>query len=214
MNRREFSISLAGVAVAGTACGQGGAANLPREGSDYLLVEPRAAVEAPAGKIEVVEFFWYSCPHCNAFEPALEQWIKRAPKDVVVRRVPVRFRADFEAQQRLYYTLEAMGRVEDLHRKVFTAIHGERVALNNTEQIAAWIEKQGVERAKFLETFQSFGVAGKARRAAQLQDMYKLDGVPSLGIAGRYFTSGSLAQNMDRALAVTDYLIAVARKTR
>src|SRR5687767_13197515 len=121
MQRREFSISAASVAAA-TSLGTFATvaqAQAPKEGSDYLVLDKRAPVEAPAGKVEVVEFFWYSCPHCNRFEPALEEWIKKAPKDVVVRRVPIAFRPDFEPQQRLYYVLEAMNKVQELHKKVF-----------------------------------------------------------------------------------------------
>lgn len=216
MQRREFSISAASVAAATSmgafATGAHAQGPAPKEGSDYLTLEKRAPVEAPAGKVEVVEFFWYSCPHCNRFEPALEEWIKKAPKDVVVRRVPIAFRPDFEPQQRLYYVLEAMNKVAELHKKVFYAIHSEKQLLNTPDLIAAWIEKQGIDKAKFLEMYNSFSVATKARKATQLQDAYRIDGVPALGVAGRYYTSGSLAQTMERALVITDYLIVQARK--
>ncbi|WP_188707047.1 thiol:disulfide interchange protein DsbA/DsbL [Polaromonas eurypsychrophila] len=215
MQRREFSIATASMAAASlgalstTALAQ---AQAPRAGTDFLVLDKPAPVEAPAGKIEVVEFFWYSCPHCNRFEPALEEWINKAPKDVVVRRVPVSFRPDFEPQQRLYYVLEAMNKVEELHKKVFLAIHGEKQLLNTAELIAAWAEKQGLNKVKFLEMYNSFGIATKARKATQLQDAYKVDGVPALGVGGRFYTSGELAKNMDRALQVTDYLVVQARK--
>jgi len=216
MQRREFSMATASVAAAASlgalsipAQAQGPA---PRAGTDFLVLDKPAPVEAPAGKVEVVELFWYSCPHCNTFEPALNEWIKKAPKDVVVRRVPIAFRADFEPQQRLYYVLEAMNKVDELHKKVFYAIHVEKQTLKTPELIADWAEKQGLNRAKFLETYNSFSVATKARKATQLQDAYKIDGVPALGVAGRYFTSGSMAQTMGRALLVTDYLIAQVRK--
>jgi thiol:disulfide interchange protein DsbA len=217
MQRREFSIATASVTAAASlgalstpALAQAPAA--PRAGADFLVLDKPAPVETPPGKIEVVEFFWYSCPHCNRFEPALEEWIKKAPKDVVVRRVPVSFRPDFEPQQRLYYVLEAMNKVDELHKKVFLAIHGEKQLLNTAELIAAWAEKQGINKVKFLEMYNSFGIATKARKATQLQDAYKVDGVPALGVAGRFYTSGELAKNMDRALQVTDYLVVQARK--
>ncbi|MCY1164076.1 MULTISPECIES: thiol:disulfide interchange protein DsbA/DsbL [Polaromonas] len=218
MQRREFSLSAATVAAAslgGTmafstaAQAQG---KPPQEGSDYLVLDKPASTEAPAGKIEVVEFFWYSCPHCNAFEPQLEAWIKKAPKDLYIRRAPVSFRPDFEPQQRLYYVLESMGKVEELHKKVFYAIHVEKQPLATADQVAAWAEKQGINKAKFVEAYNSFPVVTKVRKATQLQDMYKVDGVPAMGVAGRYYTSGSLAQTMERALVVTDYLIGLARK--
>ncbi|MEO8021759.1 thiol:disulfide interchange protein DsbA/DsbL [Polaromonas sp.] len=216
MQRREFSMSAASVAAAASlsifAASAQAQGQAPKAGSDYLVLDKRAPVEAPAGKVEVVEFFWYSCPHCNRFEPALEEWIKKAPKDVVIRRVPIAFRPDFEPQQRLFYVLETMNKVEELHKKVFYAIHVEKQLLNTPELIAAWAEKQGIDKTKFLEIYNSFSVATKARKATQLQDAYKIDGVPALGVAGRYFTSGSLTQTMERALLVTDYLIAQARK--
>ena len=163
------------------------------------------------GKVELIEFFWYSCPHCNAFEPSFAQWVKAAPKEVVVRRVPVAFRDDFAPQQRLYYTLEALGWVETLHAKVFHAVHVERLGLNTDALIQAWIDKQGVDGKKFAETYKSFGVAGKVKRAVQLQNDYRVEGVPSLGIAGRYYTDGTLAGSMERALKVAESLIARSR---
>jgi thiol:disulfide interchange protein DsbA len=122
------------------------------------------------------------------------------------------FRPTFEPQQRLFYVLEAMGRLPELHKKVFYAIHVEKQTLDSVDQVANWVAKQGVDKAKFLEQYNSFPVVTKARRATQLQEQYKVDGVPSLGIAGKYFTSGSLAGNMQRALQVTDYLVAQASK--
>jgi protein dithiol oxidoreductase (disulfide-forming) len=95
-------------------------------GKDFIKLDRVLPSETEAGKIELIEFFWYSCSHCNAFEPAFAQWVKNAPKDVVVRRIPVAFRDDFAPQQRLYFTLEAMGLLEKIHGKVFQAVHVER----------------------------------------------------------------------------------------
>jgi protein dithiol oxidoreductase (disulfide-forming) len=215
MQRREFSLSAASVAAAATL----GAVALPgvaqaqafKEGSDYLVLDKPAPTEVPAGQVEVVEFFWYSCPHCNSFEPQLEAWTKKAPKDVTLRRVPVSFRPDFEPQQRLYYVLEGMGKVEELHKKVFYAIHVDKQPLNTEALLTAWAEKQGLNKAKFTEMYNSFSVSTKARKATQLQNLYKVDGVPALGIGGRYYTSGDLAKNMERALQVADYLVGQSR---
>ena len=107
-----------------------------------------------------------------------------------------------------------MGKIEELHKKVFYAIHIEKQALNTAELIAAWAEKQGLNKAKFMETYNSFVVSTKTRKATLLQDAYKVDGVPALGVAGRYYTSGSMAGTMERALVVTDYLMGLARKTK
>ncbi len=212
MKRRNFSLSLAALPVAQSLPAH--AQKRPEEGTDYLQLDKRVNTEAPQGKIEVVEFFWYSCPHCNAFEPKLEAWIKRAPADVAVRRVPVAFRDDFGPQPRLYNVLEALGKIDELHAKVFQAIHVEKQPLNREDSIAAWLDKHGVPRAKFTELYNSFAVTTKARRATQLQDSFKVQGVPALGVAGRWYTDGSLAGNMDRALQVAEFLIAEARKTR
>ena len=185
-----------------------------RSGKDYITLERPVATEAGTGKIEVLEFFWYSCPHCNQFEPAFEQWAKNAPKDVVVRRVPVAFRDDCVPQQRLDYTLEAMNLVEKMHIRVFTAIHGEKLMLNSDAAVLAWAEKQGIDKAKFEQAYKSFGVATKAKRAVQLQNDFKIEGVPSLGVAGRFYIDGTLAGSMPRALQVADALIAQSRQNR
>ena len=216
MKRRDFSQSV-GAVLAVPMLGLSAAqaqAKKPEPGTDYLVLDKRAAVEAPAGKVEVVEFFWYSCPHCNAFEPALDAWIKRLPKDVAMRRVPVAFRDDFVPQQRLFYALEAMGLVEKLHAKVFAAIHVEKQTLAKPELIADWVAKQGVDKAKFVEQFNSFSVSTKASRAAQLQNTYKVEGVPALGIAGRYYTDGTLSKSMERGLQITEFLVAEVRAGR
>jgi thiol:disulfide interchange protein DsbA len=216
MKRRDFVG--AGSVLAGVgAASWGGAAHAQlkfEEGTDYQLVEPRAAVEAPAGKIELVEFFWYACPHCNAFEPALEAWVKQLPKDVVFRRVPVQFRDDFVPLQRLYYALEAMGLVEKLHAKVFAAIHVEKQDLSKPAAIIEWVGRNGVDKVKFSEQFNGFTAASKATKATQLQNAYRIEGVPTLGVAGRYFTDGTLAKGMDRSVKVAEYLIATARHAK
>ncbi len=219
MKRRDFSLAAVGAAtVAGlplTVQAQGpAAAKKPVEGTDYLSLDKRVPTDVGAGKIELIEFFWYSCPHCNSFEPQFAAWVKAAPKDVVVQRVPVRFRDDFEAQQRAYYVFESLNMVDAMHGKLFHAIHTERQQLNTAQALAAWANKNGLPEKKFLDTFNSFGVATKARRATQLQDAFKVQGVPALGIAGRFYTDGSLTQTMDRALQVAEYLIGEVRRGR
>ena len=215
MKRRDFSLALG--AAAGATWVQTPAfaqAKPPVAGDDYLVLDKPAPVEAGAGKIEVIEFFWYSCPHCNSFEPTLDAWIKRAPKDLAVRRVPVAFRDDFVPQQRLYFALEAMGLVDKLHGKVFAAIHAEKQSLNTAEAISNWVAKQGVDKAKFLEQFNSFAVASKATKGTQLQNAYKVEGVPAIGVAGRFYTDGTYAKSMDRALVIAEFLTADIRKKK
>ncbi len=219
MKRREFSQAAAGAALASStffsplAQAQAQAAKFSA-GKDYQILDTRAPVEAPAGKIEVVEFFWYSCPHCNAFEPTLASWVKALPKDVAFRRSHVAFQDSFVPQQRLALALEALGLVEKLHAKVFYAIHVEKNSLATGEAIAEWVSRNGVDKAKFLEQYNSFTVQTKATRATQLQNAYKVEGVPALGIAGRFYTDGSMAGSMERALQVTESLIAEVRAKR
>lgn len=215
MKRREFSLAAsaaaAGTLTLGTSSSWAQAA-APKEGKDYIKLAKPASVSAPAGKVEVIEFFWYSCPHCNVFEPQFEAWAKSQPVDVVVRRVPVAFNASFLPQQKLYFTLEGMNMLPQLHAKVFRAIHVERNGLKNDEAIFEWIGKQGVDAAKFKEVYNSFTVANQSRKAAQLQNEYDVEGVPAMGVAGRYYTDGTKAGNMDNVLRVVNALIASSRK--
>ena len=182
-----------------------------KAGKDYAVLERPVPTDAGPGKVELLEFFWYSCPHCNKFEPTFAQWVKDAPKDVTVRRVPIAFREDFAPQQRLFYTLEAMDLLGSLHGKVFHAVHEERLPLNTEATILAWVEKQGVDKAKFSDIFKSYAVTSKIKKAVQLQNDFRIEGVPSLGIAGRFYTDGGLAGSMERALKVAESLIAQAR---
>lgn len=216
MNRREFSarvIAAAGVAAAGAslvnvARAQG---TTPVEGTHYVKLSQPLAV--PRGKIEVIEFFWYGCPHCNEFEASLDAWSKRLPSDIAFRRVPVAFRADpFVTHQKIFYSLEAMGLIPTMHRKVFYAIHGQHQRLDKLDAIAAFMQQNGVDAAKFSEHFNSFSVQSKAQQAVKLAADYKIDGVPAIGVQGRYFTSGALAGSSESALAIADYLIAKVRK--
>ncbi len=216
MKRRAFSAAASTlIAAAGwTAAEVQAQVRKIEEGTDFLALPKPVPVEAPKGKVEVIEFFWYNCPHCNAFEPALEAWVKRLPKDVAFKRVPVAFDDSFVPQQRLFYVLEAMNKVDALQAKVFNAIHTEKQDLKTQDKIAVWVEKQGINKAQFLELYNSFSVSTKARKASQLQDAYKVSGVPALGIAGRFYTDGSLAGSMDKALYVTDFLSEQVRKGR
>jgi protein dithiol oxidoreductase (disulfide-forming) len=212
MKRREFSAGVLRTGLTAATLGvalprvhaQGGA---PVEGKDYIRLG--TPLPAPAsGKIEAIEFFWYGCPHCNNFEPMLDAWSRKLPADVVFRRVPVAFRDEpYVAHQRIYYALEEMKLTEAMHRKVFAAIHVDHQRLDKPADIAAFMKKNGVDEAKFLESYNGFSVQSKARQASQLAQAYKIDGVPAMGVQGRYFTSASLTGSPERALAVVDFLI-------
>ena len=217
MKRREFSLSAASAVaasaltlpVANPAMAQ---ARQFKEGKDFKRLDKPVAPDAPAGKVDVIEFFWYSCPHCHAFEPTLDAWVKAAPKDLSIRRVPVAFNASFVPQQKLFYTLEGMGKLDALHAKVFRAVHVEKAKLAKDDEILAWVTQQGVDVAKFKEVYGSFSVANQVRRASQLQDSYGVEGVPSMGVAGKYYTDGTMAGSMQTVLQVVEYLAATARK--
>lgn len=214
MDRRTFALNAAGLAGAlalAGASGRAAAQGAPVEGRDFQALAKPIAVPAN-GKIEVIEFFWYACPHCNAFEPTLVEWLKRLPKDIAFKRVPVNFQDSFIPPQKLYYTLEALGQLDALHGKVFNAIHVEHQRLDKDDLVIAWAVKQGLDKTKFTETYQSFGVSTKVRKASQLQQAYQVAGVPALGVAGKFYTDGSQAQTMPRALVVVEYLVAEQRK--
>jgi len=217
LTRRDFSACLLGAGLGG-ALPDALAQATPTEGVHYVrLAEPAPAPSG--GKIEVIEFFWYECPHCNAFEPALDAWAQRLPDDVLFRRVPVWFREEpFGPQQRLFYTLEALGQVPTLHRKVFQTIHVERARLRTAEDLAAFALKNGIDPMAFMTTYNSFGVQTKSQQARQTAAAYRIDAVPAMGVQGRYYTNGNLANAglppapVDRMLSVVDTLIAKVRQ--
>ena len=219
MNRREFSTQALGIAGLTLAPGAWSVAQAqgasPIEGTNYVKLSQNAPVSAPAGKVEVVEFFWYGCTHCNHFEPYLAAWVAKLPADVAFRRVPVVFReVPFVVHQQLYFAIEALGLIPTLHAKVFHAIHVEQQKLDNPELISAFVTKNGVDAVKFMAMYNSFAVQTKARQARGLMEAYKLDGVPTLGIAGQYTTSVSLNATPEKTLVVADFLIAKARKPK
>jgi len=210
--RRSMMLATGAVLVAAGTTGlpiPAGAQAL-REGRDYRLVRPAQPTEVPAGKIEAIEFFWYGCPHCNSLEPALEQWVKKLPDDVVFRRIHVPFGE--RRHQQLFYTLESMGKDEELHKAVFHAIHVDRDRLDTVDRMVAMLTKHGVDEKQFRDTFDSFAVRTKMRRAAQVVDAYGVEGVPAMAVAGKYYTAPSMVGSNGGALQVMDQLIEIERK--
>ena len=183
------------------------------EGFDYRILSVPQPVETK-GKVEVIEFFWYGCPHCYDFEPELSAWVKRQPKDVVFRRIPVAFRDDLLPHSQLFYALEAMGKGDALNEKVMYAMHKENKRLLAEPEIADWVASQGVDRNSFLATYRSFAVVSKARAAKQLAEAYRIDGVPTIVMQGKYVTSPSIAGTKAKAIAVMDYLEEKIRKDK
>lgn len=180
----------------------------PVAGIDYKVLEPTVPLLSHGlNKVQVLAFFWYGCPHCNDLEPLLEPWIrKQAANTVLVQRVPVAFNKRFSGHSRLYYTLEAMGRL-DLHEKFFHALHVENKQIIDDRQIIDWVVAQGLNQAQFTQMFNSFGVDSKVQAANKLVQDYHLDGVPTIAIAGKYVTSPAITGSNQRTIQVTDWLV-------
>jgi len=207
-NRRLITL-VALISLSGIAAAQ---AQKYEEGLDYRVLPVAQPVETK-GKVEVIEFFWYGCPHCYDFDPDLMAWVKRQPKDVVFRRVPVAFRDDFLPHSQLFYTLQAMGK-SNLDIKVMDTIHHSNNHLLTESEIADWAVTQGLDRNTFLTTYHSFAVVSKVRAAKQLAEAYRIDGVPTVVIQGKYVTSPSIAGTKAKALLVMDYLVEKVRKDK
>ena len=181
------------------------------EGFDYRVLPIAQAVDAK-GKVEVIEFFWYGCPHCYEFEPELKTWLKRQNKDVSFKKVPIAFREELMPHSLLFYALESLGKGDALNDKVMFAMHRENKRLLNENEIADWVAAQGVDRNAFLAAYRSFAVLSKARAANQLGNAYRIDGVPTVAVQGKYITSPSIAGSRAKAINVMDFLVNKVRK--
>ena len=179
----------------------------------YGELDPPQPVETK-GKIEVLEFFWYGCPHCYTLEPYVEAWLKKLPPDVEFRRVPAVFNQRWGHDAAIYYTLEAMGLVDKLHRPLFDAIHKASLRTDNEAAFGEWLKKNGVDPKKFTDTMKSFGVQSKTRRAVQQTLAYKIDGTPAMAVAGRYTVSAQQGRTQQGMLDTVDSLVAMARKQK
>ncbi len=212
MDRRTFSHACAGaLALAAGApvrvLAQGGA---PQEGRDFKRLA-RPVATASAGQIEVVEFFWYGCPHCFAFEPTLAAWIAGLPADVRFRRVPVGFDALHKIHQRVFYTWEALGLVDQMQMKTFTRFNVQRRPVGNEDDMVAFARESGLDADQVRAAWNSFRVQSRSVQAAQLTDDYGIDQTPEMGIQGR-FTSGASQGGVTRMLHTTEWLIDEVRK--
>ena len=174
------------------------------------LQEPQPTLGG--GKVEVIEFFWYGCPHCHQLEPAISKWLANPPKDVVFKRVPAIPSEGWAQMATMYYTLEALGSLDRLHLKVFEALHKERLRLDQKTVREAWLTKHGVDLKKYLEVERSFTVVTNVQRARQLTRAYRVDSVPRLVIGGRYATSPEQAGGTDAVFTVVDEAISLLRR--
>ena len=184
------------------------------QGKNFQQIHPAQPSES-AGKIEVIEFFSYACPHCFEFEGKISAWSKTLPKDVVFKRVPISFnRESWATMGKVYLSLEAMGLTDRLNILVFSALHNERINLTDETIRNGWLKKNGVDVARFNDTFRSFSTASHMQRATQLAATYKIDGVPTMVIGGKFQTSPAMNDSFESTLSVADQLIAKARATR
>ena len=178
----------------------------------FLYSEVKAPLAVEDGKIEVIEFFWYGCIHCYNLEPLVEKWEKTLPKDVQFRRVPAIFNERWALDAAIFYTFEALGVFDKMHKPFFDAIHRERLKSDNKQALAEWLQKQGLEPKKFDDTMRSFGVQTKVRRAAQLTAAYKIDGTPAMAVHGRYTVSTEQGRSREGMFETVNYLADTIRK--
>lgn len=185
----------------------------PTAGVEYRQLSTPQPTDT-AGKIEVIEFFWYGCPHCYNFEPVLEPWVKKLPKDTQFRRIPAIFSDEWAQAARAYYALEAIGEIPRLHKPLFDAVHtGNRLNVANEAALTEWLGKNGVDTKKFAAAYRSFSVEGKVKRAAQLTQAYKIEGVPTMAVNGQYVVNTDNIKSFEQLLSVADYLVDQSRKT-
>ncbi len=178
------------------------------EGVDYTVLKAPLGTDNPP-RIEVVEMFWYGCPHCYELEPVIEKWVKALPKDVEFKRVPAPLNRNWEAAARVYYTLESMGLIDKLHGPLFDAIHRDRLRITNERALLDWLGGKGVDAAKYSAASRSFAVESKLKRAMQITQATGIEGVPALLVNGKYVIPG---QSPARMLAIADSLVAQSRK--
>ena len=183
-------------------------------GRDYVPIIPAQMTDTPA-KIEVIEFFSYGCPHCSDFHPIVGKWAAALPSDVTFKRVPVTFgRPPWASLARLFYALEATGDLAKLDSAVFDALHKAGSKLYDDKSITAWVAAQGVDAKRFTEAYNSFAVVSKAKRADQMVQTYKIQGVPAMTVDGKYLVTGKELKGLAELPSLTDQVIGMARTDR
>ncbi|WP_248799756.1 thiol:disulfide interchange protein DsbA/DsbL [Pseudomonas sp. MWU13-2105] len=186
------------------------AADVPLEaGKTYVELEKPVQVAVP-GKIEVIEFFWYGCPHCYAFEPTINPWAEKLPSDVNFVRIPAIFGGPWNAHGQMFLTLEAMGVENRVHKAVFEEVQKTH-KMTQPEEMADFLAGQGVDKQKFLDTFNSFAIKGQMKKSKDLAEQYGISGVPTMIVNGKYRFDLGTAGGPEAALNVADQLIAKER---
>lgn len=203
MRHLILSIFIAGASLFGLSA----QAEDIQEGKQYVELSNPVPVAVP-GKIEVVEFFWYGCPHCYQFEPTLNPWVEKLPEDVNFVRVPAMFGGVWNVHGQMYLALESMGVEQTVHTAVFEAIHKNGKKLSTPEEMAEFVATQGIDSEAFLKAYNSFGVKGQVEKAKKLAAAYQISGVPVLAVNGKYRfdigSSGGPEQTLDVANQLID----------
>ncbi|MCU7931957.1 MAG: thiol:disulfide interchange protein DsbA/DsbL [Candidatus Thiodiazotropha sp. (ex Codakia rugifera)] len=176
-------------------------------GEGWDPIDPPVATTAPEGKVEVIEFFWYGCPHCYHMEPQLEEWLKNKPENVEFIRVPAPLNNKWTVHAQFFYAAEILGLTEKLHNPLFTAIHDKKRKLYDKDSLIDFAVEHGADRQQFIDALNSFGVYVKVQNARKLGQRYQLDGVPAIGINGKYKTSGSLAGTYSKMFEIVSQLV-------
>ncbi|MBS7350029.1 MAG: thiol:disulfide interchange protein DsbA/DsbL [Comamonas sp.] len=215
MQRRTFSFGAASAALTlltPSAWAQNQPQPQPKAGKEFRQLAKTAPTDAASGEVEVLEFFSYGCIHCKNFNPSFQAWKKAASAHVKVRMVHVGFNPNFEPLQRIFYTLQSMQALEQAHDAMFEAVLTERKAVHQMDVLLPLVAKLGIDRERFEAGYQSFSTASQVRRAIQLQNAYEVEGTPSIGVAGRYYTDGGMNGSMERLLHTVDYLVEQSRQ--
>src|SRR5262245_22653077 len=178
----------------------------------YTELKQQQPAETTTSKIEVIEFFWYGCPHCYSLEPTLEAWLKKPPADVQFVRVPAILSERWQYDAQIFYTFDAMNLVAKLHRPFFDAIHRDGLRTDNQQALAAWLKKQGVDDKRFFDTMKSMGVETRVARAQHLTLAYRVNGTPAMAVAGRYTVGAEQGRSHQGMIETVDYLIGLARQ--
>lgn len=181
------------------------------EGRDYTVLSTAQPTESDPKHIEVIEFFWYGCPHCSDLHPYISRWLENKPVDVAFRFVPAIFRNNWVPGAKTFYTMESLGLTQTLHDKVYHAIHREKTDLSKEVVLFDWVAKQGIDRDRFVSAYNSFTVQNQANRSAQMTRQYKLTGVPALVVDGKYLTSGKAGGTPQDTISVLNQLIEKVR---
>lgn len=199
LNRSLLFFSLL-LMVTGMAC----AAEF-EEGKHFKRVDQAKIIDGD--KIEVLEFFWYGCPHCYSFEPYVSNWKKKKPENVEFVRVPATFQPLWQLHARAYYALEMLGVGEKIHMKFFSEIHNNKNYMKTLDALTKFVQQHGVDRTEFVDAMNSFAVETKVRKAQKLVTDYKLTGVPAVSVNGKYLISASMAGSYDNMIKIINYLI-------